>query len=101
MRNTGAMKYKSGIVNKGVRDNTTANQKNVSHAIYFPHIFLIEKCHYRGNSHFIKIPFTKSLLLLRLPGGKAEILSSHHHTLGTFGKFVMDSIYTVTQYFRG
>lgn len=44
MRNTGVMKHKSGIVYKGVRDNTAENQKkNVSHAIYFSHTFLMEK----------------------------------------------------------
>ena len=72
----------------------------MSHTIYSSHIFLIEKCHYRGNNHFIKNPFTKPLLLLQLPGGQAEILSSHHHTLGKFWKFVMDLTYMVTQYFQ-
>lgn len=67
MRNTGVMKHKSGIVYKGVRDNTAENQKkNVSHAIYFSHIFLMEKCHCRGDSHLIEI------LLLSLS------CSSHH-----------------------
>lgn len=73
----------------------------MSHTIDSSHIFLIEKCHYRGNSHFIKNPCTKPLLLLQLPEGQAEILSSHHHTLGKFWKFVMDLTYMVAQYFRG
>lgn len=41
MRNTGVMKHKSGIVYKGVRDNTAENQKKkkcVPCHLFFPHI---------------------------------------------------------------